>query len=297
VPAEPLSVVTGTLQVVALGPYEGALRAAILAIKRGERAPVAALAALMAPHLDRGAILIPVPTTRARAARRGFDQAVLLAHALQRRVPSVRVAHVLEHRGASQAGLGRRDRLAARARFGLSRRAERVRRAAQLEPGRSVTLIDDVCTTGATLEDAAGVLREAGLVVSSAAVAAFTVPGRAGGDRATFPIATRSIFANAIARERSDMKAIWNGTVLAESDKTKVVEGNHYFPPDSIATAHFQPSDTHTVCPWKGTASYYSLDVDGKRNKDAAWYYPTPKNAAAEIAGYVAFWKGVEVKP
>jgi uncharacterized protein (DUF427 family) len=90
-------------------------------------------------------------------------------------------------------------------------------------------------------------------------------------------------------------KAMWNGAVLAESDRTVVVEGNHYFPPDAIKTEYFKPSDTHTVCHWKGTASYYTIEVDGKRNPDAAWYYPEPKDAAKEIAGYIAFWKGVTV--
>ena len=93
------------------------------------------------------------------------------------------------------------------------------------------------------------------------------------------------------------MKAIWNGTVLAESDATEVVEGNHYFPPASIKQQYFKPSATHTVCPWKGTASYYSLDVNGAENPDAAWFYPQPKDAAKNIEGYVAFWKGVEVGP
>ena len=91
------------------------------------------------------------------------------------------------------------------------------------------------------------------------------------------------------------MKAMWNGAVLAESDRTIVVEGNHYFPPDSIHKEHFKPSDTHTECGWKGTASYYTVEVDGRRNPDAAWYYPEPKDAAQQIAGYVAFWKGVTV--
>lgn len=91
------------------------------------------------------------------------------------------------------------------------------------------------------------------------------------------------------------MKAVWNGTVVAQSDETKVVEGNHYFPPDAIAREFFEPSETHTVCPWKGTASYYTLRAGGQTNPDAAWYYPEPKDAAKEIAGYVAFWKGVEV--
>ena len=91
------------------------------------------------------------------------------------------------------------------------------------------------------------------------------------------------------------VKAIWNGAVLAESDQTIVVEGNHYFPPAAVNQAYFQQSPAHTVCPWKGLASYYSVEVDGQVNKDAAWYYPEPKEAASQIAGYVAFWKGVEV--
>jgi uncharacterized protein (DUF427 family) len=91
------------------------------------------------------------------------------------------------------------------------------------------------------------------------------------------------------------MKAIWNNTILAESDDTRVVEGNHYFPPDSIRSEYFQPSETTTVCGWKGTASYYDVVVNGEINGDAAWYYPETKEAAKEIEGYVAFWKGVEV--
>lgn len=91
------------------------------------------------------------------------------------------------------------------------------------------------------------------------------------------------------------MKAIWNGTVVAESDDTVVIEGNHYFPADAIKKEYFKPSDTHTVCPWKGTASYYTVDVDGEANKDAAWYYPETSDLAKAIKGYVAFWKGVEV--
>ena len=91
------------------------------------------------------------------------------------------------------------------------------------------------------------------------------------------------------------MKAIWNGQVLADSTETVVVEGNHYFPPSSLHQQFFKPSATTTVCPWKGTASYYDVVVDGKVNKDAAWLYPQPKSAAAEITGRVAFWKGVEV--
>ena len=91
------------------------------------------------------------------------------------------------------------------------------------------------------------------------------------------------------------MRATWNGRVVAESDATVVVEGNHYFPPAAIRPEFFVPSPTHTHCGWKGEASYYTLRVDGKENPDAAWYYPTPKAAAKEIAGYVAFWRGVEV--
>ncbi|MEQ8243581.1 DUF427 domain-containing protein [Fulvivirga sp.] len=91
------------------------------------------------------------------------------------------------------------------------------------------------------------------------------------------------------------MKAIWNGTVIAESSDTVVIEGNHYFPADTIKKEYFKPSDTHTVCPWKGTASYYTVDVDGEANKDAAWYYPETSDLAKAIKGYVAFWKGVEV--
>jgi uncharacterized protein (DUF427 family) len=91
------------------------------------------------------------------------------------------------------------------------------------------------------------------------------------------------------------MKAIWNGQVLAESDDTIVIEGNHYFPPESINKAYFKESDYHTVCPWKGTASYFNLEVNGDQNKEAAWYYPEAKEMAKNIQGYVAFWKGVEV--
>lgn len=91
-------------------------------------------------------------------------------------------------------------------------------------------------------------------------------------------------------------KAIWNGAVLAESDQTIIVEGNHYFPPDAIRQEYFKPSDMHTTCWWKGLASYYTVEVDGKTNPNAAWYYPTPKDKAQQIAGYIAFWKGVQVE-
>ncbi|MGF1603033.1 MAG: DUF427 domain-containing protein [Thermosynechococcaceae cyanobacterium] len=91
-------------------------------------------------------------------------------------------------------------------------------------------------------------------------------------------------------------KATWNGTVLAESNQCEVVDGNQYFPPDSLNSDYFKASDTHTTCSWKGVASYYTLDVNGDTNKDAAWYYPEPKDAAKNIAGYVAFWRGVKVE-
>lgn len=89
------------------------------------------------------------------------------------------------------------------------------------------------------------------------------------------------------------MKAIWNGKVVAESDQTILVEGNHYFPETSLAKEFFVASPTHSTCGWKGVASYYSLDVNGEKNKDAAWFYPEPKDAAKNIKNYVAFWKGV----
>ncbi len=91
------------------------------------------------------------------------------------------------------------------------------------------------------------------------------------------------------------MKATWNGAVLAQSEDTVVVEGNHYFPVDSLNKELFVESPTHSNCPWKGIASYYSVSVDGKTNADAAWYYPEPKEAAKQIKGHVAFWKGVKV--
>ena len=91
------------------------------------------------------------------------------------------------------------------------------------------------------------------------------------------------------------MKASWGNTVIAESDRTIVIEGNHYFPPESIKKEFFQQSDTQSTCPWKGLASYYSLRVGDNLNQDAAWYYPEPKEAAKSIKGYVAFWRGVNV--
>ena len=91
------------------------------------------------------------------------------------------------------------------------------------------------------------------------------------------------------------MKALWKNIVLAESDETIVVEGNHYFPPDSVDKNYLRESDQQTVCHWKGVASYYDVEVDGERLEGAAWYYPDPKPAARQITGYVAFWKGVQV--
>lgn len=92
-------------------------------------------------------------------------------------------------------------------------------------------------------------------------------------------------------------KAIWKGAVLAESDKTIMVEGNHYFPPDTVNRAYFSESESHTVCPWKGVASYYNIKVGEEQNFDAAWYYAQPSDAAMIIKDYVAFWRGVEVQP
>jgi len=92
------------------------------------------------------------------------------------------------------------------------------------------------------------------------------------------------------------MKAIWNGKLLAESNETIVIEGNHYFPSDSVKQEYLIDSDYHSRCPWKGLASYYHIIVDGDKNENAAWYYPEPSEAAKEIRNYVAFWKGVEVK-
>ena len=92
-------------------------------------------------------------------------------------------------------------------------------------------------------------------------------------------------------------KAIWNEAVLAESDRTVEVEGNQYFPPEAVRREHLRDSATHTTCPWKGVASYYDVVVDGQVNRDAAWYYPQPKEAARQITGHVAFWRGVRVEP
>mmetsp|Transcript_10449 Transcript_10449/g.18832 ORF Transcript_10449/g.18832 Transcript_10449/m.18832 type:complete len:94 (-) Transcript_10449:1761-2042(-) len=91
------------------------------------------------------------------------------------------------------------------------------------------------------------------------------------------------------------MKAIWNGEVIAESEKTVIVDGNHYFPKESVNQKFLTDSSTHTVCGWKGTASYKSLNINGQINKDALWYYPDPKPAAVQIKDHVAFWKGVQI--
>lgn len=93
------------------------------------------------------------------------------------------------------------------------------------------------------------------------------------------------------------MRATWKGGTLAESDRTVIVEGNHYFPPDAVRWENLKPSTTHTTCPWKGQASYHSVEVDGAVNADAAWFYPDPKPAAAQIKDHVAFWRGVSVMP
>ena len=92
------------------------------------------------------------------------------------------------------------------------------------------------------------------------------------------------------------MKAIWNNRIIAESKDTIVIENNHYFPHDSINKDFFAPSETHTVCPWKGTASYYTLEVDGKQNIDAAWFYPEISDLAKGIKNRVAFWRGVKIE-
>lgn len=91
------------------------------------------------------------------------------------------------------------------------------------------------------------------------------------------------------------VRAVWNDKVLAESDDTVMVEGNHYFPREALRSEHFQPAAVTSVCPWKGTASYFDVVVDGNRNAGAAWYYPEPKDAAAQIKDRVAFWRGVQV--
>ncbi|HUY59405.1 MAG TPA: DUF427 domain-containing protein [Solirubrobacteraceae bacterium] len=92
------------------------------------------------------------------------------------------------------------------------------------------------------------------------------------------------------------VQAVWNGVVIAESDRTVVIEGNHYFPPDDVNTEYLESTSKRTACPWKGTASYYDIVIDGERNKAAGWYYPQPSHAASQIKDHVAFWHGVKVK-
>lgn len=107
----------------------------------------------------------------------------------------------------------------------------------------------------------------------------------------------RTLAAPPHADEGGDVKAVWNGTVIAESDDTVVVEGNHYFPASALRREHVVESAHRTVCPWKGTAHYYTLRIGGAENANAAWYYPSPKPGAEAVAGRVAFWKGVTVVP
>lgn len=97
-------------------------------------------------------------------------------------------------------------------------------------------------------------------------------------------------------KNKKRMKAIWNGKVIAESNETIVVENNHYFPADSIKKEYFTATDLHSTCPWKGEASYYTVDVDGNSNPNAAWHYPTTSEHAKHIEGYVAFWRGIKVE-
>jgi uncharacterized protein (DUF427 family) len=118
-------------------------------------------------------------------------------------------------------------------------------------------------------------------------------PGRAGIAGRMRLLGTRE---SRYLQEETEMQAIWNGVVLAESDDTVVVEGNHYFPRESLRQEYFRDSSTHSTCPWKGEASYLSVVVDGQENPDAAWYYPQPKPAAEEITDRVAFWRGVKTQ-
>jgi uncharacterized protein (DUF427 family) len=109
--------------------------------------------------------------------------------------------------------------------------------------------------------------------------------------------ASKRKFNSTQSGENADMaKAVWNGVVLAESDTFEIVEGNIYFPPEAIKSEYFRNSTHHTTCGWKGEASYYTVEVNGQTNQNAAWYYPMPKNAAKNITGYIAFWHGVKVE-
>jgi uncharacterized protein (DUF427 family) len=105
------------------------------------------------------------------------------------------------------------------------------------------------------------------------------------------------MFGRSIRQADGRWQAVWEGQVLADSDRTLLVEGNHYFPPDAVRRAFLEPSGEHTFCPWKGTASYYDVVVDGARNPGGAWYYPDPMDAAEPVRDHIAFWRGVRVKP
>jgi cyclohexadienyl dehydratase len=149
----------------------------------------------------------------------------------------------------------------------------------------------------------AAIRRDAGLAALSTAAArpiaeALRALAPVPGQRTDPSLPGRPVSAKLQLREDAPMaKATWNGTVLAESDRCEVVEGNHYFPPEAVRREYLRDSATHTTCGWKGVASYYDVVIDGKTNRDAAWFYPEPKDAARSIAGYVAFWRGVQVEP
>ncbi len=122
------------------------------------------------------------------------------------------------------------------------------------------------------------------------------IPLRRTTDGGGVAVRAEPVFLPSRGEEKSVAKATWMGKVIAQSDRCAEVEGNQYFPAESVRQEYLRASDTHTECPWKGTASYYHLEVDGMRNADAAWYYPEPKPAAQHIRGYIAFWKGVHVE-
>ncbi len=289
------------LAIDAAGRYAGVLRSAILLYKRGRRDAGDALSALLADRvadsLPANCVLVPVPTTRQRRGERGFDQGVRLARGLGTRTGLPVLLALAQVAGDAQRGRSRNARLAARGRFTCV--------APDLIGGASVVLVDDVMTTGATLMDCACALERSGGIVAGAVVLAYAqfsreLPRRASdvglvGLNGSCPAGASGPDAALEVGRNGMAKALWNGKTLAESDNIEVVEGNLYFPADSIDCTLFKKSDTTSVCPWKGTASYYTLVVDGKENPDAAWYYPTPKDAAKQIKDRVAFWKGVEV--